>query len=128
MADVWPTSVFSTKKVLRKKNALDYLLTIHTFTRFKFTCSLKSFMKLLLWLCLPWELKNNYTFVHRLLLTRNTVSDELEYVFIFPWIWWEIILEFYCSVTLSNDAKWQTEKNKIKQAGISLRISRCVLS
>lgn len=115
---IYGNSVFYTKKVLREKNVLDYLLKVHTFTTFKFTCGMKSFMKLRRCLCLSWELKKkkNYTFIHRVLLTWSTINDELECVFlIFFWIgkklFWNFIVLLHCPMMLNS-------KQKIKSSNL----------
>lgn len=95
---------FSTlcKESSQGQNALDYLFKVHTFARFKFTCSMKSsFMELILCLCLSLKVKkNNHTFVHSLVLTCSTANHKLECVFFFRLDLVRNYFEFYCSVNI----------------------------
>lgn len=122
---------FSTlcKESSQGQNALNYLFKVHTFARFKFTCSVKSsFMELVLCLCLSLKVKkknqqptiplSTVSFSHAALPTIN-----LNVYSFFPLDLVRNYFEFYCSVTLSNDDKQQREY-KIKEASISLRTSK----
>lgn len=115
------------KESSQGQNTLNYLFKVHTFARFKFTCSMKSFMELVLYLCLALKVKkkkkttiplSTVSFSHAALPTIN-----LNVYSFFPLDLVRNYFEFYCSVTLFNDDEQQREY-KIKQASMSLRTSK----
>lgn len=109
------------KESSQGQNVLGYLFKVHTFARFKFTCSMKSsFMELMLCLSLSLKLEkkkkqiNNHAFVHSLVLTSNTANNKLVCVFLFSlWIWQEIILNF---IVLFHYPMMTNNKQKIKSS------------
>lgn len=115
---IYGNSVFYTKKVLKEKNVLDYLLKVHKFTTFKFTCGMKSFMKPRRCLCLSWELKkkkpiplSTESFSHEALSMMNW---NVYFLFSFGFgkkLFWNFIVLLHCPMMLNS-------KQKIKSSNL----------